>query len=101
MRAALSAGPTQTMRRDHDGVDYETSVLAVDADGTLTVAAADDTGGALRIGVNREFLLQALDAGGDEQLLLDLDGPITPLVLRDPGRPDSLAMLMPVRLTAA
>ena len=49
-----------------------------------------------RVGVNREFLLQALDAG--DQLTLGLDGPIAPLAIRNPDRDGGLALLMPVRL---
>ena len=55
--------------------------------------------GPVEIGVNREFLLQALD-GASGQLVLELDGPISPLALRDPARPDDVSLLMPIRLTA-
>jgi hypothetical protein len=51
------------------------------------------------IGVNREFLLQALDAGPG-QLCLALDGPIAPLALLDPAHPGDLSLLMPVRLSS-
>jgi hypothetical protein len=44
--------------------------------------------------VNREFLLEALDAGGAGQLVLELDGPIKPLAVRGAG---SFSILMPVR----
>jgi DNA polymerase III subunit beta len=46
------------------------------------------------IAVNREFLLQALDAGGAGQLVLELDGPIKPLAVRGHG---TFSILMPVR----
>ena len=45
--------------------------------------------------VNREFLLEAIDAGGEDQLMLSLDGPVTPVVIRSPR---SLSLLMPVRV---
>ena len=48
------------------------------------------------IGVNREFLLQALEAG--DQLTLGLDDPIAPLAIRTPDRDGALCILMPVRL---
>ncbi len=50
------------------------------------------------VAVNPEFLLQALDAGGDGQLILDLDGPIRPLAIRVPGDTGRFSVLMPVRL---
>jgi DNA-binding transcriptional MerR regulator len=90
LRTALAAAPTRTMRRETDGVRFEVAVLGPDADGGVTV---DPEGGG--VGVNRAFLLEALDAGGEGQLLLSLDGPISPLVIRSPR---SVSLLMPVRL---
>ena len=45
--------------------------------------------------MNREFLLEAVDAGGDGQLALALDGPLRPLVIQSST---STSLLMPVRL---
>ena len=88
LRAALAAAPTRTLRRDADGVEYEVAVLTAGPDGIAV--GADGEG----VAVNREFLLEALDAGGEGQLLLSLDGPISPLVVRSPR---SVSLLMPVR----
>jgi len=60
-------------------------------DGTLTVGAGEG----LNVGVNTEFLLQALAAAGDGQLDLALDGPITPLMVRSLDRRRS-TLLMPI-----
>jgi len=49
------------------------------------------------VAVNREFLLQALDAGAAGQLVLELDGPIRPLAVRVPGDDSRFSILMPVR----
>jgi DNA polymerase-3 subunit beta len=87
LRDAIAAAPVQAFTRD--GVDFEAAVLGLTADGELT------TDGSGEIGVNREFLLEALDAGGPGQLELLLDGPLTPLVVRSPR---STSLLMPVRL---
>jgi DNA polymerase-3 subunit beta len=54
--------------------------------------------GVLEMGVDREFLLEALDAGGSSQLVLELDGPIAPLAIRGPDRAGDVSMLMPIRL---
>jgi DNA polymerase III subunit beta len=88
LRAAVAAAPGRTVRRDPDGVEFEAAVLVSGPDG---IHVTDGPGTA----VNREFLLEALDAGGDGQLLLSLDGPIAPLVVRSPR---SVSLLMPVRL---
>ncbi|KRF34429.1 DNA polymerase III subunit beta family protein [Nocardioides sp. Soil805] len=94
LRAALDAGTTETLTRDDDGVAYQVSRLSVTARGA-DVGASEDPD-ALVIGVNREFLLQALEAG--EQLTLGLDDPIAPLAIRNPEHDGALSILMPVRL---
>lgn len=94
LRAALDAGTTESRTRDNDGVSYQVSRLSVTATG-VQVGASDDPD-ALVIGVNREFLLQALAAG--DQLTLGLDEPIAPLAIRTPDRDGALCILMPVRL---
>jgi DNA-binding transcriptional MerR regulator len=96
LRAAIAAQPE--ILREHDGVTYPVSILGVDPAGSLRLAAepewAADQGA--HVAVNREFLLQALDAGGAGQLHLHLDGPIKPLAVRVPGA-DRFSLLMPVR----
>lgn len=96
-RADLLAAPTQSMTRDNDDVAYSMVVLNLGRDGEIDLgpAATDKE----QIGVNREFLLQALDELAAPELTLGLDGPISPLAIRNPDNPDVLAMLMPVRLT--
>ncbi|GAA5126934.1 DNA polymerase III subunit beta family protein [Pseudonocardia adelaidensis] len=87
LRAAVAAAPARRMRRD--GTEYEVTVLEGGPDG---IRVTDGPG----VAVNREFLLEALDAGGG-QLLLALDGPITPLAITTES-PRSVSLLMPVRL---
>ncbi|WP_306204329.1 DNA polymerase III subunit beta family protein [Actinoplanes sp. RD1] len=74
----------------------ELAVLAVDEQGAVRTVTADEWAAdpAGHVAVNREFLLQALDAGGPGQLELHLDGPIKPLVLRGGA---GYSLLMPVR----
>jgi DNA-binding transcriptional MerR regulator len=83
LRDQLAAAPTRTVPTGPDGTEEAATVLTL---------------GDLEVGVNREFLLQALDAGGAGQLVLELDGPIAPLALRDLARPGDVSMLMPIRL---
>jgi DNA polymerase III sliding clamp (beta) subunit (PCNA family) len=77
------------------------AVLSIRADGTLALETGEPSPGAVRVGVNPGFLLEALAAAGQPQLVLELDGPITPLVFR-PAEPESEAfsMLMPVSIPA-
>lgn len=100
LRNALAPGTAPAVVREQDGFAYAVAVLAVDADGRIDIVGedtwqADDSG---HTAVNREFLLQALDAAGHSQLVLELDGPITPLAVRIPDSESSLSILMPVRL---
>lgn len=83
-RDELAAAPTRTVPTGPDGAEETATVLTL---------------GDVELGVNREFLLQALDAEGAGQLVLDLDGPLAPLALRDPSRPGDVTLLMPIRLT--
>lgn len=71
--------------------------LAVSASGDVSLT--DDPDAAVRLVVNREFLLQAVLSMNDAQLVLDLDGPLAPLALRSgsDGGGSTLAMVMPVR----
>ena len=96
LRAAITAQPE--LMREHEGVTYPVSILGVDPAGSLRVAAEPEWAAdqAAHVAVNREFLLQALDAGGAGQLHLHLDGPIKPLAVRVPGA-DRFSLLMPVR----
>lgn len=89
LRAAVRAGAAT--RKQHAGFEYEAIVLTLDG-GELGVGGAGDT---LAVGVNRDFMLDAL--GTHDQLVLELDGPITPLAIRVPDR-DDWSLLMPVEL---
>jgi DNA polymerase III subunit beta len=91
-RAALAGGPA--IRKDRDGIPYDAVVLTLGADGELTVGGEGDL---LQVGVNRDFLLDAV--ADHAQLTLELDEPITPLAIRVPDRTD-WSLLMPVRLDA-
>lgn len=90
-RSALAAAPAERRVREQDGRPYEMVVLTVGAGGELAIAGAEG----LQVAVNRDFLLDALGTG--EQLVLEVDGPATPLALRVPDA-ESFALLMPVRL---
>jgi DNA polymerase III sliding clamp (beta) subunit (PCNA family) len=90
LRRDLAAAPAI------DGPDEHVSVLTLGADGRLTAMPSDDSD--VRIGVNREFLLQALAATGRRQLALEFGGPITPLAVRVPDDEGLFSLLMPVRL---
>ncbi|MEO6702070.1 MAG: MerR family transcriptional regulator [Jatrophihabitantaceae bacterium] len=98
LRHAIGQAPTRTRTRDQDGAEYQVSVLTLDRTGALQVNAGDPQPDELAVGVNREFLLQALAAGRSDQLTLELGGSIGPLAIRNPGRDGSFSILMPIRL---
>ena len=93
LRARVAAAPAPT--REDGGRAYEITLLGLDPAGHLRLAAESEWS-EQHVAVNREFLLQALDAGGAGQLVLELDGPIHPLAVRVPGEP-RFSILMPVR----
>jgi DNA-binding transcriptional MerR regulator len=97
LRDRLAAEPV--VEREHDGSPYPVSVLAVDPAGGVRLVAEHEwaADAPAHVAVNREFLLQALDAGGAGQLVLELDGPIKPLAVRVVGDHTRFSILMPVR----
>ncbi|MCO1617325.1 MerR family transcriptional regulator [Micromonospora sp. CPM1] len=117
LRAALTADGVPVCHRAHEGVEHEVVALGLDGRGELRLVdpnAVVDAGGAggadgaagaggaggpdaLRVAVNREYLLDALGSG-DGQLVLELDGPIAPLAVRRADDADAFSVLMPVRL---
>ncbi|MEU3572598.1 MerR family transcriptional regulator [Kitasatospora sp. NPDC036755] len=97
LRAAVETGATRTLPSGPHGAECEVTVLTLTGDGRLAVAEESDPEG-YRLAVNRDFLLDALDAGRPGQLLLELGGPIAPLAVRTPGLPGTFSVLMPIRL---
>ena len=82
-RAELAAAPTRVVQNPENGAEHEATVLTL---------------GPVEMGLNREFLLQALDVAEGRQLVLELDGPLTPLAVRNPDRDGDVSLLMPIRL---
>ncbi|WP_433792071.1 MerR family transcriptional regulator [Actinoplanes sp. CA-252034] len=97
LRDLLAAAPV--IDREHEGRPYPVSVLGVDHEGRVRFAGADEWAADTEshVAVNREFLLQALDAGAAGQLELELDGPVRPLIVRPVGAASHFSLLMPVR----
>ena len=65
------------------------ALLAQRDDGV--VALSEPVDGA--VAVDRDYLLEAVEAGGDGQITLALDGPLNPLVIRTSS---GLSLLMPI-----
>lgn len=95
LRDRLATGPTRTISGAPHDTDHEVSVLYASGD-TIEVLDHDH---ADAIAVNRDFLLEALDASGTDKLVLALDGPISPLAILSPERYDVVSLLMPVRIS--
>lgn len=72
-------------------------VLGVDDRGKVTLAADIATAGDHDLLLNAEFLSQAVEAVGGEQLRLEVCGPIAPLAIRRVDDPRTYSVLMPIR----
>jgi DNA-binding transcriptional MerR regulator len=97
-REMLRTGPVRVSEaREQDGESYEVSVLRAGDGGTVTVCEEGDDDGS-DVGVNREFLLDALAAGARDELILELGAPTAPLAIRRPDDEHAFSLLMPVRL---
>jgi DNA polymerase-3 subunit beta len=97
LRTALRAPDAPTLHREHEGRTYSVAVLGADDHGLRLLGPDEQTAG-VRIGVDGRYLLDALDAAGDGQLVLELDGPIAPLAIRSVAGADTFSILMPIRL---
>jgi DNA polymerase-3 subunit beta len=75
------------------------AVLSVGSDGSVQVETGAPADGAARIGVNPQFLSQALAAAGSRRIMLELRAPAEPIILRPvDGTAEAYSLLMPVRL---
>ncbi|MER6469803.1 MerR family transcriptional regulator [Streptomyces collinus] len=92
-REALETGP---VRSEGAGAP-DLSVLSVRDGGTVTLCADGDADPE-RVAVDRDFLLDALAAGGRDRLVLELDAPTVPIALRRLDDEGTFSVLMPVRL---
>jgi DNA-binding transcriptional MerR regulator len=109
LRRAVLDGPTRPFTPEHGGgeqaaAEVALTVLAVDGAGALSVVAGEVLTPAaeeeLRVAVNRDYLLEALAAGADGQLVLELDGGLGPLAIRSAdGAAAGFSVLMPVRVS--
>lgn len=105
LRRAVTAAPAERREREQDGAAYELVVLWVGEDGVEVGPEGASEDRTVELAVNREFLLEALDAleppspgsVGAGQLVLGVDGPPAPLALRLPAAERPAALLMPVR----
>ncbi|MFE9924205.1 MerR family transcriptional regulator [Streptomyces sp. NPDC005774] len=110
-REAVQEGPVRTGEvREEDGAVFDVSVIGAGADGTVRVCDdGTDADGSVngggggngdggRVAVNRAFLLDALDAGARDRLVLEFGAPTAPVAIRRPDDEDTFSLLMPVRL---
>ncbi|AKZ54314.1 putative DNA polymerase III beta chain [Streptomyces ambofaciens ATCC 23877] len=97
-RKALESGPVRTGEvSEQDGTSHDLSVLRVADDGTVTVREDGDDHPD-DFAVDRGYLLEALEAGGRERLVLEFGAPTAPLAIRRPDDASTFSLLMPVRL---
>lgn len=95
-RKALETGPV----RSGEAGAHDLSVLRVEDGGTVTLCTDGDDD-PNRVAVNREFLLDALDAlaaGAWDRLILEFGAPTAPIAIRRPDDEGTFSILMPVRL---
>ncbi|MFD9130008.1 MerR family transcriptional regulator [Kitasatospora sp. NPDC059571] len=95
LRTGVAGTPVRTERRGQDGADFPVAVLSVTAQGALA-PGGEGAADVLHVQVNRDFLLEAVAAGGGGQLVLELGGPVAPLAIRFPERAGTYSLLMPV-----
>jgi DNA-binding transcriptional MerR regulator len=97
-REEVETGPVRTAEVPEPGAaPCDLSVLKVTSDGTVAVCTdSDDAPDS--VAVNRNFLLDALVAGGRDQLILEFGASTAPMAIRRTDTEDTFSILMPVRL---
>ncbi|WP_341721355.1 MerR family transcriptional regulator [Micromonospora sp. FIMYZ51] len=99
--AALRAGEP-TLTREYAGRPRPVTVLGLRGADTVRLLGPDDLTRAdpaeLHVGVNGDYLLDALDAAGHPRPVLELGGPTAPLAIRRPDDEVAFSILMPIRL---
>ncbi|GAA1970993.1 MerR family transcriptional regulator [Kitasatospora viridis] len=108
LRRAVLDGPVRPYTPEHPEAgpgEVALTVLEVGAGGAVRVVdgepgePGEQAEQELRIAVNREYLLQALDAGPAGQLALEPAGSLGPLAIRSAsGEAGHFSVLMPVRV---
>ncbi|SEG47670.1 DNA polymerase III sliding clamp (beta) subunit, PCNA homolog [Actinacidiphila yanglinensis] len=107
LRAAVRGGPVRAGDPGEEGgTARDLSLLEITADGTVAVVDEGDGAGRDRIAVDRDYLLDALDAlaaGTRERLVVEFGAPTAPIAFRrvdEDGAEegDAFSLLMPVRL---
>ncbi|MEV6693908.1 MerR family transcriptional regulator [Micromonospora sp. NPDC051196] len=101
--ALRAGGPTVV--REYAGRSWPVTVLGLGTPDRLRLLGPDDltdlddlADTELRVGVNGEYLLDALGAAGGRHLTLELDSPLAPLTIRRPDDEGAFSILMPIRL---
>ena len=97
LRHLLATEPA--IERHDEGLSYLVTILGAGPAGGVRVASEQEWAAdpPAHVAVNREFLVQAVNAAGAGQLMLELDGPIRPLAIRVPDDDTRFSILMPVR----
>ncbi|HEV2636827.1 MAG TPA: MerR family transcriptional regulator [Actinocrinis sp.] len=103
-REAVRSGPVRVDEPGEAGeAPSDLTLLKVVHDGARgdTVGVCEDDGDDRdRIAVSRSYLLNALDAGAQDHLVLELGASTAPMAIRRTDTDEAFSILMPVRLTS-
>lgn len=90
---------TAPIRLTMTSESLELSAIAQDVGEAHESVEAKYEGADLTVAFNSQFLLDGLDAAGTDDVVLESIDPLKPAVLRAPGTPEFLYLLMPVRIS--
>ncbi|MFD5813426.1 MerR family transcriptional regulator [Streptomyces sp. NPDC127038] len=97
-REAVRTGPVvQGDTSGPGGTAADLTLLKVTDEGGVTLGD-DRWGDQNQVAVNRAYLLDALDAGARERLVLEIGVATAPIAIRRPDDEHTFSLLMPVRL---
>ncbi|WP_412077723.1 MerR family transcriptional regulator [Streptomyces xanthophaeus] len=97
-REAVATSPVRASEvGGEDGPSCDLSMLKVTAEGVVTVCEDGDDDRD-KVAVNRDFLLDALDAAAADRLVLEFGAAKAPLAIRRTDTEDTFSLLMPVHV---
>ena len=93
-----SSNPSVRLDIDSEGHLVRLSCSAPDSGESKEEIDCDVTGNSMSISLNHHYLSDCLDGVGEDDLTMELTGPMQPAIVKSYGKVNYLSLLMPVRM---
>lgn len=97
-RVALLAQTNSLVKMKVSGGDVEVSAMAQDVGSAIERLAAQVDGEGMEVAFNANYLLDGLQSISEDEVLLELNSPLKPGLLKPVEKQDFIYLVMPVRI---